>query len=179
VDNLPQNTIKQQFMAIINHGKEFIFIHVPRTGGNSAYALLGGQSAGAMHLPRFKAEHEYYSFGFMRNPWDRMYSCYRKQKIMPKYEGIGFKEYLMDRILNNGIRHNAMYFLDGCDFIGRYENLQADWDAIQNTIGMKPETLPHLNNCGIADYRNHYDNEMVDFIALHHKADIEYSGYAF
>lgn len=166
-------------MTTINHHKKFIFIHVPRTGGFSAYALLGGQTDGSMHPPRHQIAYDYYSFGFIRNPWDRMYSCYRRQRVMPKYEGIGFKKYIMERILNNGIRNGAMWFLDGCDFIGRYENLQADWNTILNTIGVEPKTLPHLNQCGKADYRNHYDNELIDYIALHHQKDIEYGGYTF
>ena len=166
-------------MTVINHDKEFVFIHVPRTGGHSAYALLGGKAPGAMHLPRCEIDYGYYSFGFIRNPWGRMYSCYRRQRSFPKYKGVGFKEYLMVRLLDNGIRHPAMYFLDGCDFIGRYENLQLDWNTIQNHLGIEPKVLPHLNNCGVDDYRKHYDNEMIDFISLHHKIDIEYGGYAF
>ena len=98
---------------------------------------------------------------------------------MPKYKGVGFKEYLMVHLLDNGIRHPAMRFLDGCDFIGRYENLQADWNIIQKKIDMEPQILPRLNQCGSSDYRKHYDNELIDFITLNHKDDIAYGKYTF
>ena len=164
-------------MAIISHYRKYVFIHVPRTGGHSAYAMLGGKTAGALHQPRFQIDHDYYSFGFIRNPWDRMYSVYRRQRVMPKYQSMSFKKYLLE--LNNEIKASAMWFLDGCDFIGRYENLQSDWRTIQATLGMEPKTLPRLNRCGDADYQNHYDNELIDYVALHHKRDIEYGGYVF
>jgi len=166
-------------MAILNHDKKFIFIHVPRTGGHSAYELLGGKSEGALHPRRIVMEERYFSFGFVRNPWGRMYSLYRRQKVMPKYKHVVFKEYLLERLKGNHVENCAMWFLSGCDFIGRYENLQADWDYILNRIGMTPRTLPHLNKYGDADYQKHYDNEMIEHIALHHKPDIDWGGYTF
>jgi hypothetical protein len=164
---------------IIDHDRKFTFIHVPRTGGFSAYKMLGGQTPGRMHPPRSEIEEDYFSFGFIRNPWDRMYSVYRKQKDMPKHMGVGFKEFVMHRISDNGIRYCAMTFLDGCDFIGRYENLQDDWNLILGMIGMERQILPRVNQCGSADYHKRYDSELIDFIALHHKADIDWGGYTF
>ena len=166
-------------MAIIDHSRKFIFIHVPRTGGHSAYELLGGQTPGMLHTPRFNINYDYYSFGFIRNPWDRLYSVYRRQRDMPRYKGVGFKEYLMKRILQNGIDGSAMHLLEGCDFIGKYENLHADWSTIQIKLGIEPKMLPHLNRYGDADYRKHYDNELIDYIAKLHSNDVEYGKYTF
>ena len=164
---------------IIDHGRRFVFIHVPRTGGFSAYNMLGGQTPGAMHPRRSDIEENYFSFGFIRNPWDRMYSAFRKQRTMPKYHGFSFKRYLLEGIADNGIRFEAMYFLAGCDFIGRYENLQSDWDYILDRLNMPAQTLPHLNQCGDDDYQNHYDNEMIDHIVQNHNNDIQYGRYSY
>lgn len=166
---------------MIDHGRQFIFIHVPRTGGHSAYKMLGynHKPKGAIHTPRFRVGEDYFSFGFMRNPWDRMYSCYRRQQNYEVVIGKSFKYYLMEILKDNSIRNCCMWYLDGCDYIGRYESLQTGWDYILHRIGLPAQTVPHINQRGNPEYRDQYDNEMIDFIAVNHAADIEYGGYTF
>jgi hypothetical protein len=153
---------------------------VPRTGGHSAYHLFNTPDRDALHTPRREIPGDCFSFGFIRNPWARMYSCYRKQSdVLEKYDGVSFKEYLLEKIQGNMIEHQALWFLDGCDYIARFENLQAEWDYILPIIGMEPRTLQHHNQVGIPDYHQHYDNEMIDYITEHHARDIEFGGYSF
>ncbi len=166
---------------MIDRNLEFIFIHVPRTGGYSAYKMLGynKKPPGPTHTPRFMVAEDYFSFGFIRNPWDRMYSCYRRQCEYEKLEGRSFKYYLFEGLQDNATANCAMWYLDGCDYIGRYENLQADWSEIQKRMGIDQESLPWLNSRGNSDYRGQYDAELVDFIATNHADDITYGGYTF
>ena len=167
---------------VINHAKKFIFIHVPRTGGYSAYEMMGIKDRGGLHYSRRRFRRtRYFSFGFMRNPWDRMYSCYRKQKkVLVKHQHRTFKQYLFEGIDDgNLIDKQAMWFLEGCDYIGFYETLQQDWDIINRIIGLPVKTLPHLNGVGSPDYRPHYDNELIDYIAARHTDDIRIGGYTF
>ena len=164
-------------MGIVSHEDRYIFIHVPRTGGHSAYRVLGVKSDKGLHKPRFKIEEAYFSFGFIRNPWDRMYSCYRKKREYSTYSK-SFKHYLLD-IQDEDIRHSALWYLEGCDYIGRFEKLQQEWDWLLKILDKPPAKLPLLNKCGAADYRKHYDNEMIDHIAHHHADDILFGDYTF
>ena len=96
-----------------------------------------------------------------------------------KHEGSEFKKYLLEGIEKGDARQCGMWLVDGCDFIGKYERLQSDWDFVLDKIGWKPQILPHLNKYVTDDYRPHYDNEMVEKIAQRHKRDIDWGGYTF
>lgn len=160
-------------------GDGFLFIHVPRTGGHSAYQMLGRRAIAGMHTPRSRAGFAQFSFGFMRNPWGRVYSCYRKQRdIFDKYENTSFKQYVIETDDTLG-QCQAMWYLKGCDYIGKFEHLQEDWNHIFDVIGIQHKTVPLVNKVGDAEYQSHYDNEMIDCITERHSADIEYGGYCF
>lgn len=67
------------------------------------------------------------------------------------------------------------------DFLGRYENLQDDYNKmIEDVMGVRrvPRLL-HVHNSNKPNYRDVYDQEMIDFVAKHNKDDIERFGYDF
>lgn len=63
---------------MIDHERRVIFIHIPKTGGVSVYAGLGIQDQqGHMTIDDYADyRREYFSFTFVRNPWDRALSCF-------------------------------------------------------------------------------------------------------
>jgi len=73
--------------------------------------------------------------------------------------------------------------LDGTiivDFIGRYENLQADYEEACRLIGIKPPPLPHKRQArDREDYRSYYDEETARLVANYFKPDIEALGHSF
>lgn len=186
---------------IVNHTKKFIFIHTPRTGGFSAYDtfqqlnLLEG-SRTPNHTRRCELGHpEYYSFGFLRNPWDRLYSSYKliKYKWNKSHNKIyssaanGFKEFLLsDETFN--LKQPGMFFCKGCTFIGQFEHFERDWNHIFNVIGVhsvnisnthKSVDLPYVSKENSVNYKTQYDNEMIDYVTEHSKEDINYFNYSF
>ena len=168
-------------ITVIDHERKFIFIHVPRTGGHSGYKMLGidGRPNVPIHQPRFKHKENYFSFGFIRNPWDRMYSCYRRQGGFEKHAGKSFKHYIFEGIKGDNMLRPAMWMLEGCDYIGRYESLQMGWDYILQRLRMTAQTVPQLNKYGNSEYRDKYDVEMIDYIAAIHASDVKYGCYSF
>ena len=164
----------------VDHDGRYVFVHVPRTGGHTGYSLLGVKPTHPLHASRKEIRHyDYFSFGFIRNPWDRMYSCYRRQRKFSEYVGVSFKDYLMNRIQDDGVGRSAMCLLDGCTFIGRYERFNDDWAVIADRIKIKIAGIPRLNAYGEADYQNHYDDEMIAFVEQQYSDDIEYGQYTF
>lgn len=85
-----------------------IFVHVPKTGGNSIAAALGGTTRSTvMHLPRKALPFDGRpSFGFIRDPWHRMVSLYyflwqSPAKHLPRVDPdeirrMGFKRWLLE-----------------------------------------------------------------------------------
>lgn len=74
---------------------------------------------------------------------------------------------------------DAMWYLDGCDYIGKVETLQEDFDKICKIIGVGQTTLANLNSSPHGDYRDFYDEESKDFISKVHNKTIERFGYVF
>lgn len=93
-------------------GNGWVFVHVPKTGGNSMARALGGHDKDiAPHAPLFVVEKgNRFAFGFVRDPWERIASFYRflcQKNFRTEYAGekvhdlkgirsMGFKSWLMD-----------------------------------------------------------------------------------
>lgn len=62
------------------------------------------------------------------------------------------------------------------DFIGRYENLDADFEKACKAIGIKNK-LPHLNKSDHDNYRQYYTNETQKIVEGWVKKDLEMFNY--
>lgn len=168
-------------------GDGYIFVHVPKTGGTSVTAALGGRSGDTLHTPLSAVDSAgLKTFGFVRNPWDWMFSVH----AYTARDGAGFKDWLLGGsfYLDDDIRtpelapmqrRSQMYWLDGCEKVGRFEHLAADLSAIVKAWGISCKRLGHLNRTDHGDYRDHYDEETVAVVATHCAPEIERFGYQF
>lgn len=202
---------------ILDRAGGYCFVHVPKTGGQSVCKALGGKSQDvSTHTPLFCVEDaaDLFSFGFVRNPWDRMVSLYsfmaqKTFRITDNFDQqalreAGFKDWLMHDeffMQEDGLppgeawrigwgssprealapmqRRPQWWWLRGCDFVGRYENLSEDFETACQNIGRRNVYLPHVNRSKHSHYRDHYDAESREFIAVHFAEDIERFGYEF
>jgi len=66
------------------------------------------------------------------------------------------------------------------DFIGRYENLQEDFNKVCKAIGIAPVKLLHKNKSERPkDYREAYNNKTKEIVARVFAKDIELFKYTF
>lgn len=103
---------------------------------------------------------------------------YFTQKQNKNVEGLSFRDVLLGQKFESGYR-DATYHLEGVDFIGRFETFQKSMDEVCDRIGIGHVTLKKLNASKHEHYRNYYDDEMIDFVAKHHKKTIDEFGYTF
>lgn len=140
--------------------------------------------------------HGFYTFAFVRNPWDWQVSMYHfllKETDNPRYEEIkamsGFEEYLewviatrnpypkgATKLQSEMVTDEAGQII--VDFVGRYENLAADFAQVCRQAQIDA-ALPHLNSSKHRDYRTYYNERTRKMVAAYCQADIELFGYSF
>ena len=132
----------------------------------------------------------YFKFGFVRNPWDWQVSMYHFMLQNKKHFQHDFmknmKDFEKDIIwrVNKDKHLQKEFFYDdkgNClvDFIGKFEDLEKDFNKICKKIGVKVE-LPFLNKSKRKkDYRKYYNEYTKKLIAEHFKEDIKIFKYKF
>lgn len=187
-----------------------IFVHIPKCGGVSVCrSLFGDYGAGHYPIRVFQEVFEpplfdsYFKFAFVRNPWDRLLSAYRflrrggfnetdrrwARRHLSPYRAFG--EFVRGWVTPDNVASWIHFkpqveFLSlangqsGVDFVGRYEQLDADFRRVCERLGVKNRLL-HLNSHGHSgqDYRAAYDTETRAIVADVYREDIAALGYGF
>jgi hypothetical protein len=65
------------------------------------------------------------------------------------------------------------------DFVGKTENMQADFDYICNKLGIPTSTLDHKNTSEHDDYRTYYDEDLKQKVKAFYQADLDAFDYSF
>ena len=137
---------------------------------------------------------KYFKFSFVRNPWDKLVSQFKYNRnrydlreIIGVDKETKFHEYLIK--LNStrnhvqwDYQHKFIYKECGkilVDFIGKFENLQQDFNFVCDKIGIPQQQLPHKNKSKHKHYTEYYDDETKQIVAEKYAKDIEYFGYEF
>ncbi len=130
----------------------------------------------------------YYKLGFVRNPWDWEVSLYiymLKKTTHPQHELIkkmkSFEEYIDWRI-NEDLHFQKEFFYDVegkrlVDFIGKFEDLNEDFDKICVKLNITDIKLPHVNKSQTKKYLKYYTPSTIDLVFEALKPDIELFGY--
>lgn len=129
----------------------------------------------------------YFKFAFVRNPWDRLVSEYEFIRRRPdhgrhsKVIKMEFDQYILYQNkrfdahqINMLADRNGVLLMD---FIGRFENLQEDWNYVTDRLGITNKELTHRKKAGITNYDAYYTPETRALVAELWKKDIEAFGY--
>ncbi len=141
-----------------------IFNHIPKTAGRSIRLGFFKREECISITPRPR-HHNIFTFSFVRNPYDRLISAYTFCTInIPKEHRVKFSKFLnicADSSIpfQNSLKYNYLEFmrhhglpqthpfnyLEHTNFIGKYENLNQDWETLCHKIGIDHKVLPKIN----------------------------------
>ena len=207
-----------------------VYVEIPKVACTSIKVAIAGvldikldgpdgdphQSTFPFARPSFSADSlfpGYFSFAFVRNPWDRLVSCYR-DKIAGEVDGFThstIREGVADCLARFEIFQPGMTFASFAqavasipdseadehfrsqytfvsgsdratrvDFIGRFEALARDIEAVCRKTGMPSLALPHLQAAGTQKrYADYYDPALREAVAERYAEDIERFCYRF
>lgn len=185
-----------------------LFIHVPKSAGRSVvrglFDVKSVEHAPASWYQQLDAGRfeQYFKFTFVRNPWDRAVSAYTYLRNGGSPASVedsqwadfvsgfsSFDAFICEWLSAENAMRNALFtpqvvFLKdifGCidmDFVGRFENLQADFDRVAEQLGIDAR-LPHLNRSRSEDFRSFYTPASRDRVADVYAEDINAFGYVF
>jgi hypothetical protein len=166
----PQPLFKRYWFKV--SAKDYGFYnHIP---AKDARALLNDD----------KIWRSYFKFAFDRNPWDRQVSAYhfryRRTKNPPP-----FADY-MHRKRRAWINNYEIYAIGGdpcMDFVGRFENLSADFRAAMKRVGVDfDRDLPRAKanyRRTQKSYRDYYDDETRGIVSDWYAPEIRLLNYEF
>ena len=179
-----------------------IFVEVPKTGTTSIRKIIGDpekphrkphmniyQIARETQKEKFYA---YFKFGFVRNPWDRAVSLYERREGLQLKSKMTFDEFIEWMKFSSCTcvhpvphRYQLDWFVSPhgdviVDFIGKFENLQDDWERVALKLGINRE-LPKINVNPVKrrHYTEYYSDKTKKIISERFSVDIEYFGYEF
>lgn len=141
-----------------------------------------------------------YKFGLVRNPLERLWSCY-KNKVLDPYQNGGENIFwnhgiqldmsfdafvrrvakIPDHKINRHLKSQCWYLYDRdlclADYIARFESLTQDWSKLVLQFGL-PE-LPHANPSSghKQSYKDGYSKQAARIASARYQRDIDALGY--
>jgi hypothetical protein len=130
----------------------------------------------------------WWSFAFVRSPWDRLYSEYRYRTIIRHDTGRPFAEWATET-LERAAESPSLYdnhIRPQCDFLGRnthifrFEQIDLEMNKVCAELGVTSRPLKQYLNSGDPDeFRLAYTDSLVEQAGRYYRNDIMRIGYHF
>ena len=201
------NHIKNNIFAttIFSEERRFIYLKPGRTAGTGMYRhhmkntdaheVQLNEDSLFWRLTDEEIKDKYFVFVFVRNPFERLVSGWKSfLEKTPPYVHTDFKMFIKNNdgkswLTKDGLTQNDHWsplchyveYKDKnkfVDFIGRFENLNYDWEYVAKKINLNT-TLPKVNSSSHSYYRNYYDDEIKELVSEFYKRDFDLLGYEF
>jgi len=137
--------------------------------------------------------HSYFKFSVVRNPWDRFIShvawskgIWNDKNILTHDDvelALNKLKLTPEEQLNNHLQHQWKFLCDvkgniACDFVGRFESLQQDWDKLRQILNVEAP-LPKRMVSHHEHYSKYLNDRQVDFLGKYYERDINLFNYKF
>lgn len=190
--------------------KEVVYIVVPKCACSSIMQTFSGQNEYSDQTTYKKISNQYikwrltskskkyYKFTFVRNPFDRVVSCYAHKvqnrdsstvtknyffaNIKPRESFDDFvkhiskiPDFLADSHFQSQVKFVYYFGKPLFDYIGHYENLESEFEPIRTKYNLHP--LPRIHNMKKGDWRDYYTEHTAKIVYEKYKKDFNKLGY--
>ena len=191
---------------ILSHDKQFLFVHVPKTAGTNIRKWLLSQTTNKedfwwwdnngtdrAHLHEGNIQNyidinkvqsdNYFIFGFVRNPYHRIFSAYNEVKWKGPCKNHSFEEVLKLYLATNQLNKLPVHFLPQVKFLKyasqvyKYELLYESIAHISDRLQFTQLQLKYGQKTHSYTYFEHYTQGMIDIINKVYAEDFETYGY--
>lgn len=211
---------------IVSHKRKYLYFYIPKAACTTIRKILA-EDEGIPWYPNWtvseKGEHltapfcrmsleeskklDYYRFGFVRNPWTRLVSCYLdkvvKVREMPDnlfvkngqyrrflerygslFKGMSFADFVdfvertPDSNADGHFRSQYTFFPKKMDAVGKVETLLQDLAEILSTAGVPDYVVTREHSSQIKDYSQYYNKKLYEKVAQRFAIDIQQFGYS-
>ena len=141
--------------------------------------------------PHVKAEAwaSFFKFAFVRNPFDRFVSycafITRESEEFANDPQAVMRDVLANPPHNHILFHPQHSFVTDrsgallADYVGRVEEMQKSYDEISARVGIPTSRLEKVNATKRRNYREYFDDKLIEGVAKLYARDLELFGYEF
>ena len=199
---VPLAPSSRRYNLTLCHEKRFLWFRVAKTGTRTILHLL---KKNGIHLD---AEHpmnvhypinlyrDYFKFAFVRNPWDRLVSCWHNKIVDTNWWGLPETDLTRLRDFGNFVDFVSKMDLEACDvhlrlqcsvidlnridYLGRFENFETDLHNMFKKLKLSIAKITKRNaSMNRSDYRDYYDDTLVEKVRHIYRKDIQIFHYHF
>lgn len=180
-------------MSTINLQDKIIFTHIPKTAGTSIervewvgynFSQHGSiQDIVNLNIPEYNID-KFFKFTFVRSPYTRFISGVLNHLYKHENPSVDIvrkcirnKDYKGQTVLLPQHTFIELGNKVAIDYIGKYENLQEDFNEVSKIVG-KPKTKLKHENKGIGvNYELFLTDDIREFINDYYNVDFKILGY--
>lgn len=184
----------------ICHKRKFIWFRVAKVATRTILnhlkesdVFLDVEHPFQLHYP-VNAYDNYFKFAFVRNPWDRLASCWRDKVIKQNHFQFAqselekmksfknFVNYVYDQDVGNCDVHirsqSELIDLNKIDYLGRIETFNKDAGVIFHKLGLPEKEISRWNvTSQKMPYQEYYDEQLAEKVSHIYQRDIQIFGY--
>ncbi len=183
---------------MISFQKRFLFVHIPKTAGNSIQSVLRDYSED--EIVALRSEQDGIERFGVRNPKykikkhstlaeyqaalgeDRFRSLYKFTCVRNPWDRKEFRKVISKALsvvdyLRLGEAEEKPF--GNVDYVMRFENLADDFRSVCATLGIPTVDLPQYNRSSREHYSKYYDDNLREFVRKRFAPEIERFGYTF